>query len=159
MTLTHCSLLSTQIPVSHSIQVMDSFTAPLWLEFSNRDPVGDPILVLYKAGDDLRQDTLTLQMIRIMDQVGVLVGVVKAHILREQLQREARRARCCCCCCYIYICVCVCVCVCVSVLCTCVCMCVCLCVSGSACFGVFLYVLDLTAGHRRCGKRKDWIFT
>ena len=40
---------------------------PLW--FQNADTSGSPIMVIFKAGDDLRQDVLTLQMIRIMSQV------------------------------------------------------------------------------------------
>ena len=50
---------------------IDSFTVPLWLVFQNDDPKGDPIYVIFKSGDDLRQDVLTLQMIRIIDDVCV----------------------------------------------------------------------------------------
>lgn len=47
----------------------DSKMAPLWLVFENGDPHGKSIYLLYKNGDDLRQDMLTLQMIRIMDKL------------------------------------------------------------------------------------------
>ena len=43
--------------------------APLWLVFGNSDPLGKDIYLLYKRGDDLRQDMLALQMIRIMDKL------------------------------------------------------------------------------------------
>ena len=48
---------------------------PLWLVFSNMDPFGDPVLSMFKAGDDLRQDQLTLQMIRIMDKMWYDAGL------------------------------------------------------------------------------------
>eukprot|EP01063_Lacrimia_lanifica_P008012 TRINITY_DN1514_c0_g2_i1.p1 TRINITY_DN1514_c0_g2~~TRINITY_DN1514_c0_g2_i1.p1 ORF type:complete len:1150 (+),score=399.61 TRINITY_DN1514_c0_g2_i1:130-3579(+) len=48
-------------------KVMGSKKLPLWLVFKNADPLGDPILVIFKAGDDLRQDLLTLQMLALMD--------------------------------------------------------------------------------------------
>ena len=50
-------------------KVMDSKKLPLWLVFRNANEDGDPIYIIFKAGDDLRQDLLTLQMLELMDNV------------------------------------------------------------------------------------------
>ncbi|XP_015119435.1 phosphatidylinositol 4,5-bisphosphate 3-kinase catalytic subunit delta isoform [Diachasma alloeum] len=50
-------------------RVMDSKMRPLWLVFENDDPFGEDIYLIMKHGDDLRQDMLTLQMLRIMDKL------------------------------------------------------------------------------------------
>ncbi|CAG2112887.1 unnamed protein product, partial [Medioppia subpectinata] len=48
---------------------MDSKMKPLWLVFKNEDEDASDTYLIFKNGDDLRQDMLTLQMIRIMDKL------------------------------------------------------------------------------------------
>uniref|UniRef100_A0A182KF04 phosphatidylinositol 3-kinase n=1 Tax=Anopheles christyi TaxID=43041 RepID=A0A182KF04_9DIPT len=50
-------------------KVMDSKMRPLWIVYENSDANGDDIHMIFKNGDDLRQDMLTLQMLRIMDRI------------------------------------------------------------------------------------------
>jgi phosphatidylinositol-4,5-bisphosphate 3-kinase len=54
---------------------MDSKKVPLWLVFENADPSGDPIFVIFKSGDDLRQDLLTLQLLKIMENLWTDEGI------------------------------------------------------------------------------------
>nr|XP_039271894.1 phosphatidylinositol 4,5-bisphosphate 3-kinase catalytic subunit gamma isoform-like isoform X1 [Styela clava] len=55
-------------------KVMDSKKKPLWLEFENFDKnviheQDKTIRIMFKQGDDLRQDMLTLQMLQLMNQL------------------------------------------------------------------------------------------
>ncbi|KAL1462919.1 hypothetical protein WDU94_014720 [Cyamophila willieti] len=56
-------------------RVMDSKMRPLWIVFENDDAYGDDIYIIFKYGDDLRQDMLTLQMIRVMDRLWKKAGL------------------------------------------------------------------------------------
>jgi len=54
---------------------MSSKKVPLWLVFKNFDKNGKNITVLFKGGDDLRQDILTLQLLRVMDSIWLETGI------------------------------------------------------------------------------------
>ena len=56
-------------------KVMDSKQAPLWIEFINADPHGTNIKVMFKVGDDLRQDQMTLQFLELLDRKSLPTGV------------------------------------------------------------------------------------
>jgi len=56
-------------------RVMESKKKPLWLTFQNAIPGGKNIVVMFKAGDDLRQDQLTLQILSVMDKLWKQAGM------------------------------------------------------------------------------------
>uniref|UniRef100_A0A8C0K040 Phosphatidylinositol-4-phosphate 3-kinase catalytic subunit type 2 beta n=1 Tax=Canis lupus dingo TaxID=286419 RepID=A0A8C0K040_CANLU len=73
---------SCRLPLSPSLLVkgidcsyFNSNAVPLKLSFQNVDPLGENIRIIFKCGDDLRQDMLTLQMIRIMNKIWVQEGL------------------------------------------------------------------------------------
>lgn len=53
----------------------NSNSVPLRLQFSNSDPHGFKIDTMYKVGDDLRQDALTMQLIGIMNKLWLKEGL------------------------------------------------------------------------------------
>jgi len=65
--------------LAENCRIMDSAKRPLWLVWKNPDPfanLAQPLYsVIFKNGDDLRQDMLTLQVIRIMDSIWLNEGL------------------------------------------------------------------------------------
>ncbi|KAH7968509.1 hypothetical protein HPB52_009102 [Rhipicephalus sanguineus] len=58
-----------------SCSYFTSNTLPLRIAYKSSEQGAKPIHVIYKVGDDLRQDMLTLQMIRIMDKFWLKEGL------------------------------------------------------------------------------------
>uniref|UniRef100_A0A667XUZ1 Phosphatidylinositol-4-phosphate 3-kinase catalytic subunit type 2 alpha n=1 Tax=Myripristis murdjan TaxID=586833 RepID=A0A667XUZ1_9TELE len=69
---------SCRLPLSPSLVACSFFNSnavPLKLALVNADPLGEEINVMFKVGEDLRQDMLALQMIRIMDRIWLQEGL------------------------------------------------------------------------------------
>ncbi|XP_067090439.1 phosphatidylinositol 4-phosphate 3-kinase C2 domain-containing subunit alpha [Osmerus mordax] len=58
-----------------SCSFFNSNAVPLRLALVNADPLGEEINVMFKVGEDLRQDMLALQMIKIMDRIWLQEGL------------------------------------------------------------------------------------
>ena len=65
--LPHDPTLCVSRLIPEKCRVLGSARAPLWLAFENADKLSkEPVCVLFKAADDLRQDMLALQVIKLM---------------------------------------------------------------------------------------------
>ncbi|XP_069754328.1 phosphatidylinositol 4-phosphate 3-kinase C2 domain-containing subunit alpha isoform X2 [Narcine bancroftii] len=68
------SLVAKELNVK-ACSFFNSNAVPLKLTLVNADPLGDEINVMFKIGEDLRQDMLALQMIKIMDKIWLQEGL------------------------------------------------------------------------------------
>lgn len=55
--------------VLEKCKYLDSKKLPLWLVWKNAENIAPYKMVIFKVGDDLRQDVFTLQMIKILDKL------------------------------------------------------------------------------------------
>ncbi len=55
--------------VVEKCKFMDSKKVPLWLVFKNAEEGAPNVTVIFKEGDDLRQDILTIQMLKLMNNL------------------------------------------------------------------------------------------
>ncbi|XP_062522245.1 phosphatidylinositol 4,5-bisphosphate 3-kinase catalytic subunit gamma isoform-like isoform X2 [Corticium candelabrum] len=70
--LPYNSSLRVGYPIATSCKFMTSNKKPLWLEFKNVDSFGksdEPVRIIFKVGDDLHQDMLSLQMLNVMERL------------------------------------------------------------------------------------------
>uniref|UniRef100_A0A8C4LE19 Phosphatidylinositol 4-phosphate 3-kinase C2 domain-containing subunit alpha n=1 Tax=Equus asinus asinus TaxID=83772 RepID=A0A8C4LE19_EQUAS len=67
-----------RLPLNPSLVSCSFFSSnavPLKVTMVNADPMGEEINVMFKVGEDLRQDMLALQMIKIMDKIWLKEGL------------------------------------------------------------------------------------
>ncbi|KAM6973515.1 phosphatidylinositol 4-phosphate 3-kinase C2 domain-containing subunit alpha [Aplochiton taeniatus] len=68
------SLVAKELNIK-ACSFFNSNAVPLKLTLVNSDPLGEELNVMFKVGEDLRQDMLALQMIRIMDRIWLQEGL------------------------------------------------------------------------------------
>ncbi|KAM6157554.1 phosphatidylinositol 4-phosphate 3-kinase C2 domain-containing subunit alpha [Rhynchocyon petersi] len=68
------SLVAKELNIK-SCSFFNSNALPLKVTMVNDDPMGEEINVMFKVGEDLRQDMLALQMIKIMDKIWLKEGL------------------------------------------------------------------------------------
>lgn len=68
-----------------------SLTVPIKLSFKSIDEDSEPINVIYKCGDDLRQDQLAMQLIRIMDKMWQMNGLDLQMVTFTIRQTDVRK--------------------------------------------------------------------
>ncbi|XP_032214845.1 phosphatidylinositol 4-phosphate 3-kinase C2 domain-containing subunit alpha isoform X2 [Mustela erminea] len=68
------SLVAKELNIK-SCSFFSSNAVPLKVTMLNADPMGEEINVMFKVGEDLRQDMLALQMIKIMDKIWLKEGL------------------------------------------------------------------------------------
>ncbi|XP_053153244.1 phosphatidylinositol 4-phosphate 3-kinase C2 domain-containing subunit alpha isoform X2 [Hemicordylus capensis] len=68
------SLVAKELNVK-TCSYFSSNAVPLKVALVNVDPLGEEINVMFKVGEDLRQDMLALQMIKIMDKIWLQEGL------------------------------------------------------------------------------------
>nr|XP_055138221.1 phosphatidylinositol 4-phosphate 3-kinase C2 domain-containing subunit alpha isoform X3 [Symphalangus syndactylus] len=68
------SLVAKELNIK-SCSFFSSNAVPLKVAMVNADPMGEEINVMFKVGEDLRQDMLALQMIKIMDKIWLKEGL------------------------------------------------------------------------------------
>ncbi|XP_060623795.2 phosphatidylinositol 4-phosphate 3-kinase C2 domain-containing subunit alpha [Anolis sagrei] len=68
------SLVAKELNVK-ACSYFSSNAVPLKIALVNADPLGEEINVMFKVGEDLRQDMLALQMIKIMDKIWLQEGL------------------------------------------------------------------------------------
>ncbi|KAJ7422212.1 Phosphatidylinositol 4-phosphate 3-kinase C2 domain-containing subunit alpha [Pitangus sulphuratus] len=68
------SLVAKELNIK-ACSFFSSNAVPLKVALINADPLGEEINVMFKVGEDLRQDMLALQMIKIMDKIWLQEGL------------------------------------------------------------------------------------